>query len=445
MSKKKKKYKKKRLSKQQSLKKIQRIEAAQKKSKIELFTAIIVIAVLVLSAVIIGLIIFHSGDTSDIIDVNNTDDTAVPAWNELNEPKEIETEITTQPETPAVITEPQIQEIPETTEIPETLETPTISETVELTETIETIEVTTIAEVIETTVETTQPPPVATIPATTAPPPPTTTSPPATAAPELIPTPAPMVYNDTPQSNFLQKMFENAFEIPEISKFVEQPPYGRSIELQSKIVPLSAEIPEPFEYFKNIIFLGDSVTSGFDLFKSRIKYDGQNVLRDVNVVAAVSYGVFNSAKEISVKSIHPLYEGKQMMPEDIIAQMDANMVFICLGLNDLGGSIDNYLEYYKYLVDRVKWKNPDKTVVIMSVTPTVEGSNANLNNQKIMAANDALIQYASENNIPFMDYGAALRDGNNSLYKSLASDGYCHLTIEGYNRLVEYILHHPIM
>jgi lysophospholipase L1-like esterase len=240
-------------------------------------------------------------------------------------------------------------------------------------------------------------------------------------------------------------MFENAVEIPKTDKSVEPPPNGRIIDLQWKIVPLNAEIPEPFEYFKNVIFLGDSVTTGFDLFRSRIKYDGQAVLRDAKIVASGSYGVVNSARDISATSIHPLYEGKQMMPEDIIEKLDAKIVFICLGLNDVGvNTVENYVSYYKYLVDRIKYKSPDKIIVIMSVTPTVEGVKASLNNAKIMAANDALIEYAGENDVLFMDYAAVLRDSNNSLYTSLASDGFCHLTIEAYNRLLAYMLYHPI-
>ena len=328
-------------------------------------------------------------------------------------------------------------------------EPPTILETVEtteptteiITETTETITITETTEIIKTT----EPPPAATIPAATVPPPTSPPPPPPVrAAPENVA--QPIVYSEAPQNDYLQKMFEYAVEIPKTDKNVEYPPQGRSIEQQWKIVPLSAETPEPFGYFKNIIFLGDSVTIGFDLYRSRIKYNGEAVLRDATVIASGSYGVFNSAKEISGSSIHPLYEGKQTLPENIIEKLGAKIVFICLGLNDVSGNTaEKYVEYYKYLIDRIKWKSPDKTVVIMSVTPTVEGVKPSLNNAKIMAANEALINYAFENDIPFMDYAAVLRDSNNSLYKSLASDGYCHLTIEAYNRLVAYILHHPVI
>ena len=318
---------------------------------------------------------------------------------------------------------------------------------------------------------TTEPPPVTKSPVTTAKPKPTpapsttsapaaaTSTPPSTASytSSVSPTPTSMIpyinpadYSDVPKSDFLQKMFENAFDIPGSANKnkVEQPPKGRNAELQSKIVPLINDVskmPEPAEYFKNIVFLGDSVTLGFDLFKSKITFNGENVLKDVGVIASGSYGVYNAAREISKTSIHPLYNGKQMLPEDIIAKKDAKIVFICLGLNDVSlAPAEVYVSVYSDLIGRIKAKNPDKTVVIMSVTPVVAGVKKNLTNEKIMNANNALIEYASENNIPFIDYAAAIRDENNNLYETLASDGFCHLTIEAYNRLVEYILYHPI-
>ncbi|MCL2774284.1 MAG: GDSL-type esterase/lipase family protein [Oscillospiraceae bacterium] len=255
-------------------------------------------------------------------------------------------------------------------------------------------------------------------------------------------------YGDVPVDDFLQNMIDNAVEIPGTLNKVELPPPGRSMDLQSKIVPLvsSSEIPEPYGYFKNIIFLGDSVTSGFDLYKSVIKFDGENVLQDSHVVAVASYGVYNATRELSGKSIHPLYDGKQMRPEDIIAQIDAKYVFICLGLNDLTwASDDDFLTYYKQLTDNIKSKNPDKIIVVMSVTPVIpESGPGKLDNDKIMDANNALIQFAADNNLMFIDYGAALRNNQNALYADLSSDGYCHIKPSAYDRLVEYLLYHPV-
>jgi lysophospholipase L1-like esterase len=241
-------------------------------------------------------------------------------------------------------------------------------------------------------------------------------------------------------------MFELAIEIPGSGKKIEPPPAGRSLEIQYGAVPLSETIPEPYAYFRDIIFLGDSVTMGFDVFRGKILFGGEAVLKDTTVVAVGSYSVNNALKEISANSIHPLQGGAQTRPEDVIATKQGKYVFICLGLNDLGlMPVEDYVKNYAALISRIKEKNPDKIVVIMSVTPLVSAAQkTRLNNTNIALANNALLVYAKENSIPFIDYGAAIRDSGHNLYDEFSSDAYCHLTISAYNRIVEYLLYHPL-
>ena len=283
---------------------------------------------------------------------------------------------------------------------------------------------------------------------------PTETSPPATrpatepptvttVTPATEPPPIPTVYVEAPRTDFIQYMFNNALKIPGGEDIVEPPPKGRSAELQYKIVPLSDRIPEPFEYFGNIIMLGDSVTMGFDVFKSRIRFNGDAVLRDMTVISSGSYGVYEAEREMSENTVHPSIGGYQYYPEDIIAASDAENVLICLGLNDTWQSIERYIAYYSSLIQRILYKSPDKKIAVMSVTPATENQ-TRLNNDKISEMNNALIEFAAENGYMFIDHGAALRDSDNFLYSVLSSDDYCHLTLDAYNRLVEYMLYHPI-
>ena len=135
-----------------------------------------------------------------------------------------------------------------------------------------------------------------------------------------------------------------------------------------------------------------------------------------------------------------------MRPEDIAAERDEKYVFICLGLNDLvTAKVEKYIKQYWILTDNIKAKSPDKTIVILSVTPLVAGQQGgNMTNDVINRANSLLLQFAKELNIPFIDWAAAIRGEDNSLIKDLSSDGYCHLKIEAYNLLVEYLLYHPV-
>ena len=251
-------------------------------------------------------------------------------------------------------------------------------------------------------------------------------------------------YTEAPMSDFTQYMFDYAIDMPGSPYKIEPPPKGRSIDLQYGAVPLSELIPEPFGYFGDIVLLGDSVTTGFDLFREKVLFYGEAVLRDITVVAIPNYGAYNAIQDIS--GVHPILNGQKSLPEDIIAQKKQKNIFICFGLNDLvWQKPEHFVIYYSRLIDRIRTKNPEKNIAIMSVTPCVAGqTSSELNNAAIAEANNFLLEYASQNGVYFIDYAAVLRDGENNLYDILSSDGYTHLTTQAYERLVEYMLYHPI-
>ncbi|MCL2813393.1 MAG: GDSL-type esterase/lipase family protein [Oscillospiraceae bacterium] len=251
-------------------------------------------------------------------------------------------------------------------------------------------------------------------------------------------------YIEAPMSDFIRHMFETAVELPGSARKIEAPPKGRGLDLQYKAVPLSELIPEPFEYFGDILLLGDSVTTGFELYKEKLMFCGEAVLRDIAVVAVGNYGVYNATRDIS--GVHPILNGQKALPEDIIAQKRQQKIFICLGLNDLVWQTpEEFLGYYSELVGRIKAKNPGKSIAVMSVTPCVAGQTSSaLDNYAISEANNLLLEYANEAGLYFIDYAAALRDGENNLDEVFSSDAYTHLTTQAYERLVEYMLYHPV-
>ena len=251
-------------------------------------------------------------------------------------------------------------------------------------------------------------------------------------------------YIEAQMSDLTRYMFDSAIELPNSPRKIEPPPAGRGTWLQYGAVPLSELIPEPFGYFGDIVLLGDSVTTGFDLYKEKVMFCGQAVLRDISVVAVGNYGVYNALRDIS--GVHPILNGQKCLPEDIIAQKKQKNVFICLGLNDLvWQNPEEFLGYYSKLITKIKAKSPEKNIAVMSVTPCVAGHGVSaLDNGVIAEANNLLLEYAKENGVYFIDYAAALRDGENNLHAVLSSDAYTHLTTQAYERLVEYMLYHPI-
>ena len=208
-----------------------------------------------------------------------------------------------------------------------------------------------------------------------------------------------------------------------IYKFLRGTEISDDKSLSGGIVPLEEYIPEPYEYFSDIIFLGDSIMTGFDIYRDYIEFDGEKVLKNVTVAASVGYGVNNAVSYVTDNSINLIYNDKAMRPEDIAAERNEKYVFICLGLNDLVVmNAEKYIKKYCMLIDNIESKNPDKTVVVLSVTPLVaRQQGGNMTNDAINAANSLLLEFATERNIPFIDWAEAVRGEDNALRKDLSS------------------------
>jgi len=79
-------------------------------------------------------------------------------------------------------------------------------------------------------------------------------------------------------------------------------------------------------------------------------------LKDTTITAATGYGLNNAVSDVAVNAVNLIYNGAA--------------------------------------------KNPDKIVVILSVTPLVAGQqNGSMNNDVIASANDTLLEFAKERNL----------------------------------------------
>lgn len=202
-----------------------------------------------------------------------------------------------------------------------------------------------------------------------------------------------------------------------------------------------------YEYFDNSVFLGDSVTLGLKNYATKMRQKDSYFLGNAKFIAVGSYSVADTLVSVdSPKSIHSLYNGVVMQPQDIILEMGVKRVFICLGLNDVGIYTQNeYLTNYSILINRMRKAVPDIQIVILSVTPlTVEGERKILYNAKIDEYNNSLVKFANENGCYFIDVTSVLKDELGYLADELSSDNYCHLMPEAYDAWISYMLTHCI-
>lgn len=183
-------------------------------------------------------------------------------------------------------------------------------------------------------------------------------------------------------------------------------------------------------FFSHSVFVGDSLTVGFDQYCSShsdsVKTDTTYFLARVSCSAKVAI----SSNALSKHSgIMPIYNGNVTYIEDAVAQMsDVNKVFICFGVNDLVGSTpEQFISSMQTLISRILEKRPDVSIYVMSVPCVMSDVNkGNLNNYNIQLSNILLQDMCRTSGWGFINLTEYIMCPDTSLRPDFCSDGYVH-------------------
>lgn len=207
-----------------------------------------------------------------------------------------------------------------------------------------------------------------------------------------------------------------------------------STEAAKEAEPIERAVAEEEidQFFKDSVFVGDSVMVGFRNYAMRRQ---DSYLANMKFLAAGSLSVNNAFWEVSSKSVHPVYQGQKRLLWDSIALMQAKKVFLFFGLNDLNVSgVDGSCEKYKELIGKILESSPDAEIHILSMTYTLNGKGkGKLNNDNIRQFNEKMRQIAAENGWGFVDLATPLSDETGGLAAVYCSDQYVHQTSAAYD------------
>lgn len=230
-----------------------------------------------------------------------------------------------------------------------------------------------------------------------------------------------------------ERMIEDAAGIEvELPEMIEEVP-EEEMEATSGSVGLVPE-SEPVEdtYFKNIAFLGDSRTEGFEL------YSGLEVGHYYHAVGATVESVFT--KEVET-------EAGDMPLLDAMAAQEFDRIYVMLGVNELGwNGTQIYHDQYAKLIDRLREDHPDSLVVLQTILPVSakqEAKKTYVNNTRIAAYNEVIKELAAEKQCPHLDVASAVVDEDGCLRAEWTSDGV-HLNSKGCKSWLEYLRTHPV-
>lgn len=120
-------------------------------------------------------------------------------------------------------------------------------------------------------------------------------------------------------------------------------------------------------------------------------------------------------------------------------------VYIQLGINDLGSSLDSFIEGYRKIVDQIRAAMPEADIYLMAVTPVTQAVSARglFTMQKIGDMNDAIRRLAEEEQCWYLDCCTPLCTEEGFLIQKYAGwDGSPHLDASGYVAWAEVIRTH---
>lgn len=191
--------------------------------------------------------------------------------------------------------------------------------------------------------------------------------------------------------------------------------------------------PLPDEWFDDVVFLGDSISSALktqcestgELGKAQFLYESS-----FNVRSAV-WGY------LQLK-----FQERFYMPRDVLPLTGAGKVFIMLGINDIGqnGGIELTMELWKELCAGILEKDPELQIFIQSCLPMYKpNEHKNVRNDRICEYNERLRAFCEEQGFVFVNLADYFRDETGGLDARFSSDLYVHINSDAAALWVEQL------
>lgn len=204
----------------------------------------------------------------------------------------------------------------------------------------------------------------------------------------------------------------------------------KSVVVTSAASIINGDFKDTNGFFKDSVFFGDSVLSGFGIY---VNNKGRGYLDGTRVMGVISYSLISALKPTS--DYHPLFRGKHVPPQNVAKALDAKKVFLFFGINDVlnTGNPQYCLDNYKSLIANIKSKNPNVKIYIISTTYSLKGSRDYVNyTGNLHRFNQLLRDYCASSDCEFIDVASYLTTSDGYLKPDLCSDSFVHQTMNAY-------------
>lgn len=175
-------------------------------------------------------------------------------------------------------------------------------------------------------------------------------------------------------------------------------------------------------FFEHSAILGNSLVEGLRLFSN---------LKSLHYFSATSVSVVSATQTKNVR----LNDGSMGTLVQSLCQGQYDRIYIELGINEIGGNVDAFIQRYGGMIDTIRAAEPDADLYILSVLPVTRAKSQSgqvFNMPRVNLYNEALYRLAGEKQCYYMDVCSAFLDGDGYLPAGWSSDGV-HLHAKYYS------------
>lgn len=180
---------------------------------------------------------------------------------------------------------------------------------------------------------------------------------------------------------------------------------------------------QPCSYFDDAVIIGDSVSYSLLLWAAETEEMGNAtfLVRGGNGIT----GYVNYYSTIS-------FQGAERTIEEAVALTGAKKAFIMMGVNDLGFmTVEQTVENLDIMIDRIREQSPGIEIYLESCLPVWDAGDQATKNTDVEAFNAALMAYAQENDIPYIEVASYVKDHTGGMAECYCSDFTTHMNYDG--------------
>lgn len=191
------------------------------------------------------------------------------------------------------------------------------------------------------------------------------------------------------------------------------------------------------EYFRTVLFIGDSLSQGFALYEPT---------RDLATVCAYKS---TSPNQVLQNYVGQRPDGTRIEMWDDIKVQTPSTIYLLYGTNALISQTDEaFLRYYSELMDKLRERFVGVPIYVQSITPTTAEQGVKqpaLENSHIRFINNAIAKLAVSKGLYYLNAQEALADADGNLRSDYVGtyDGI-HMNPTGYAAWADYILTHTV-